>query len=116
MPDGQMLIKFVKEPTGFIQKMPDGQINGLFLITFSMYPVISLRSKGGLFLNELSICPLGKVWVNCLKSLKKPSIYLQGKTPSAPSGMWLSEVCSQRRKPEVRDMVFDGETSVLDDG
>jgi len=25
------------------------------------------------------------VWVNCLKSLKKPSIYPLGKTPSAPS-------------------------------
>ena len=25
------------------------------------------------------------MWVNCLKSLKKPSIYLVGKTPSAPS-------------------------------
>jgi len=30
------------------------------------------------------------MWVNCLKSLKKPSIYLLGKTPSAPSVMgWL---------------------------
>jgi len=36
-------------------------------------------------LKKLSICPLGKVWVNCLKSLKKPSIYPLGKTPSAPS-------------------------------
>jgi len=36
-------------------------------------------------LNELSIRPLGKVWVNCLKSLKNPSIYPLGKTPSAPS-------------------------------
>jgi len=38
-------------------------------------------------LNELSICPPGKVWVYCLKSLKKPSIYPLGKTPSAPSEM-----------------------------
>ena len=36
-------------------------------------------------MNELSICPLGKMQVNCLKSLKKPSICLPGKTPSAPS-------------------------------
>ena len=36
-------------------------------------------------MKELSICPLGKVWVYCLKSLKKPSIYPLGKTPSAPS-------------------------------
>ena len=56
----------MKEPTEFFQKLPDGHIDGLFL-------------------NELSICPLGKVWVNCLKSLKKPSIYPLGKTPSAPS-------------------------------
>ena len=45
--------------------------------------------SGGLFLNELSIHPLGKVWVNCLRSLKKPSIYPLGKTPSAPSDIWL---------------------------
>ena len=37
-------------------------------------------------MKKLSICPLGKVWVYCLKSLKKPSIYPLGKTPSAPSG------------------------------
>ena len=36
-------------------------------------------------MKKLSICPLGKVWVYCLKSLKKPSIYPPGKTPSAPS-------------------------------
>ena len=36
-------------------------------------------------MKKLSICPLGKVWVYCLKSLKKPSIYPLGKTPSAPS-------------------------------
>jgi len=48
-------------------------------------------------LKKLSICPLGKAWVNCLKSLKKPSIYPLGITPSAPSVQfnewtrWLSE-------------------------
>ena len=36
-------------------------------------------------MNSFTICPLGKLWVNCLKSLKKLSIYLPGKTPSAPS-------------------------------
>ena len=38
-------------------------------------------------MNSFTICPLGKLWVNCLKPLKKLSIYLPGKTPSAPSVM-----------------------------
>ena len=38
-------------------------------------------------MNAFTICLLGKLWVNCLKSLKKLSIYLPGKTPSAPSVM-----------------------------
>ena len=33
------------------------------------------------------------MWVNCLKSLKKPSICLPGKTPSAPS-VWVGAVLS----------------------
>ena len=43
------------------------------------------NQSGEQILNQLSICPLGKMQVNCLKSLKKPSICLPGKTPSAPS-------------------------------
>ena len=43
-------------------------------------------------MKKLSICPLGKVWVNCLKSLKKPSIYPLGKTLSAPS-VYNNEEC-----------------------
>jgi len=81
----------MKEPTGFFQKLPDGHIDGFFVISFSTNPAISLRSKWwAFFLKKLSICPLGKVWVNYLKSLKKPSIYPLGKTPSAPSvrGRW----------------------------
>jgi len=35
--------------------------------------------------NLLTIYPLGKVWVNCSKTLNKLSMYLSGKTPSAPS-------------------------------
>ena len=33
---------------------------------------------------------MGKLRVYCLKTLKKPSIYPLGNTPSAPSGYWLS--------------------------
>ena len=47
-------------------------------------------------MKKLSICPLGKVWVNCLKSLKKPSIYPLGKTPSAPSVKMIAEFCPQK--------------------
>jgi len=74
----------MKEPTGFFKNLSDGRIDALFLITFSINPAISLRSKWWVFLKELSICPLGKVWVSCLKSLKKPSIYPLGKTPLPP--------------------------------
>ena len=45
IPSGQILIKFMKEPCGFFHQMPDGYIDGLFLITFSINPVISLKSK-----------------------------------------------------------------------
>ena len=38
--------------------------------------------------NLPTIYPLGKVWVNCLKTLNKLSMCLPGKTPSAPSVIW----------------------------
>jgi hypothetical protein len=41
--------------------------------------------NGGYVLKELSICPLGIKWVNCLKTLNKLTMCLPGKTPSAPS-------------------------------
>ena len=34
--------------------------------------------------------PTIKVWVNCLKTLNKLSMYLPGKTPSAPSDWGIS--------------------------
>jgi len=49
----------MKEHTGFFQKLPDGQIDGLFLITFSINPVISLRSKWWAFFEKTLNLPTG---------------------------------------------------------
>ena len=45
--------------------------------------------------------PGGFCWVYCLKTLKKPSICLQGMTPSAPSDCWYGLAVRQKRLVEL---------------
>jgi hypothetical protein len=48
-------------------------------------PTDQCDQSGEYLLKKLSVYLLGKVWVNCLKTLKKLSICLPGKTPLTPS-------------------------------
>ena len=49
----------MKEPTRFFHKMPDGHIDGLFVISFSINPAISLRSKWWAFFDKTLNLPTG---------------------------------------------------------
>ena len=55
---GHILIKIVKEPRGFIHKIPSGFFDGFFLNLISTYPPITLKSKW---------------WVSCKRTLNLPT-------------------------------------------
>jgi hypothetical protein len=62
---------------------------GMLAGSFRTHSKLTLRAhcgqSGEYILKELTICPLGIGWVNCLKTLNKLTMCLPGKTPSAPS-------------------------------
>jgi len=74
-----------KNPLGFFKEELMGSLMGSFK-TYSQLTHWSHQDQSGEYIeNLLTIYPLGKVWVNRLKTLNKLSMYLPGKTPSAPS-------------------------------
>ena len=77
------------EPTWLIDKMINQWLtaffDGFFQNLLSMCSLIPSRSKWWVNWECAHNSPLGKLRVNCLKTLNKLSICLPGKTPSAPS-------------------------------
>jgi hypothetical protein len=72
-----------------LEVLSKGCLMGILTSSFRPHPKLTHRAhcdqSGEQVLKELSICPLGIRWVNCLKTLNKLTMCLPGKTPSVPS-------------------------------
>jgi len=62
-------------------------------------------------LKKPTICPLGILWVYCLKTLKKLSICLLGMTPSAPSVIGV--VLRRNSRPIITNVLSRWRVGVL---
>ena len=76
---GYILIKIVKEPSGFIHKIPAGWFDGFILNLISMYPLITLRSKWWVSFKRTLNLPAGqsvsKLFKNSQKTHNLPARY-----------------------------------------
>jgi hypothetical protein len=81
---------------------------GMLAGSFRTHSKLTLRAhcgqSGEYILKELTICPLGIGWVNCLKTLNKLTMCLPGKTPSAPS-VWVDAILNRVAEGVGRDRV-----------
>ena len=83
-----ILVGFLWSNSQFAHWVYWDQSGGLFLNKLSLYPLGLLRAKCEIKFQKSSIYPVAKLQVYCLKTLNKLSIYPLGNTPSAPSGSW----------------------------
>jgi len=100
-----------KKPPGFFKAEPMGSLMGSFK-TYSQLTHWSHQDQiDGYIENFPTIYLLGKVWVNCLKTLNKLSMYPPGKTPSAPSEIhqWLQQsiVVGERSQERFGDLPLE---------
>jgi hypothetical protein len=72
---------------------PLGTLMGSFRSISQLTQWSNCGQSGGQVLIYFKTYPLGNVWVNCWKTLKKLSIYPPGNTPSAPSVRRNTVVC-----------------------
>jgi len=81
---GYILIKIVKEPRGFIHKIPSGSFDGFFMNLISTYPPITLRSKWWVSFKRTLNLPAGqnvsKLFKNSQQTHNVPARY----TPLCP--------------------------------